>query len=252
MAEKPKLINTIEDQNEKDVLNFIDFQKIETHPPIIKRYPEEIISNVSNQEALRFKFVLSNLKAGFWEYMELSNVAFVSDEIFNLLGITEKCNTIDFRYLWKIIHTDDKYTISNLINQITDTNSQIEFDLRITLDNDSSKQIKTLHCIVLIEKSQPDMPIKGIVYDVTEIRRHEEELLKQISKALESDRFKSAFLTNMSHEIRTPMNTILGFTELLNLGDLPVEKKNEFLAIIKNKSKYLLSLIDDIIEESVN
>ncbi|MFT3738110.1 MAG: two-component regulator propeller domain-containing protein [Breznakibacter sp.] len=42
-------------------------------------------------------------------------------------------------------------------------------------------------------------------------RTKELELAK--TKAEESDRLKSAFLSNMSHEIRTPLNAIIGFSE---------------------------------------
>ena len=53
-----------------------------------------------------------------------------------------------------------------------------------------------------------------------ERKRHEEQLLKALEKAKESDRLKSAFIANMSHEIRTPMNGILGFTGMLKSADL--------------------------------
>ena len=61
---------------------------------------------------------------------------------------------------------------------------------------------------------------------------------------------KSGFLSQMSHEIRTPMNAIIGLTELAcKEPDVPpeVEKK---LEKINNSSKYLLALINDILDMS--
>ncbi len=69
-------------------------------------------------------------------------------------------------------------------------------------------------------------------------------------KAEESDRLKSAFLANLSHEIRTPMNGIMGFADLLTEKEMDKEKQKEYLNIIRNSSKRLLSLINDLIDIS--
>ncbi len=67
-------------------------------------------------------------------------------------------------------------------------------------------------------------------------------------KAEESERLKNTLLTNISHEIRTPMNTIIGFSELLNIGNLDVEKRKEYVKTIRNQGNLLLKFIDDIAE----
>ena len=60
---------------------------------------------------------------------------------------------------------------------------------------------------------------------------------------------KSRFLANMSHEIRTPMNAILGFSDLLHdLLHEPVQQ--EYLKTIQSSAKFLLSLINDILDLS--
>ncbi len=76
------------------------------------------------------------------------------------------------------------------------------------------------------------------------------ELVKAKEKAEESDRLKSAFLANLSHEIRTPMNAIIGFTDLLEMGELLPEQRKQYIQIVRNSGEYLLSIINDIIEIS--
>jgi signal transduction histidine kinase/CheY-like chemotaxis protein/GGDEF domain-containing protein len=63
-------------------------------------------------------------------------------------------------------------------------------------------------------------------------------------------RAKSEFLSKMSHEIRTPMNAILGMTEIA-LGDTELSENQEgYLKKIEYSAKYLLTLINDILDIS--
>jgi len=57
------------------------------------------------------------------------------------------------------------------------------------------------------------------------------------------------FLANMSHEIRTPMNSIMGFAELaFDKAASPVVK--EYLSKITDSAKWLLRIINDILDIS--
>lgn len=69
------------------------------------------------------------------------------------------------------------------------------------------------------------------------------------NQAQTANQAKNQFLANMSHEIRTPMNAILGFTELLK-DQITNDIGRSYLNSIINSGKNLLSLIDDILENS--
>jgi PAS domain S-box-containing protein len=103
----------------------------------------------------------------------------------------------------------------------------------------------------------------GTVHDVTErqqaeeelkkYRDHLEELVKQRTIELEQvNLYKSRFLANMSHELRTPLNSIIGYTRLILdglEGNITVEQRED-LQTVYNKSKHLLSLINDLLDLS--
>lgn len=60
---------------------------------------------------------------------------------------------------------------------------------------------------------------------------------------------KKSLFASIVHELRSPLNSILGFTSLLSDGEKDKEKQKR-LGIIKNSSKYLLNLVNDILDYS--
>jgi len=90
----------------------------------------------------------------------------------------------------------------------------------------------------------------AIMEDITQRKENEKELFLAKSRAEESDRLKTAFLSNLSHEIRTPLNAIIGFSSLLSDSDLTVEEKRNLSEVVYKNSNDLLKLIEDLIEIS--
>ena len=82
-----------------------------------------------------------------------------------------------------------------------------------------------------------------------ETAKREAEARLQKEAALAENEAKSRFLANMSHEIRTPMNSIIGFSELALDDDIP-DKTKDYLGKIIENSKWLLNIINDILDIS--
>ena len=83
-----------------------------------------------------------------------------------------------------------------------------------------------------------------------ELLKSEKDLRVAKDRAEESNRLKSAFLANMSHEIRTPLNSIVGFSDVLAMGDSTEDEQQSYYKIIKTNSDLLLRLINDILDLS--
>jgi signal transduction histidine kinase/DNA-binding response OmpR family regulator len=60
---------------------------------------------------------------------------------------------------------------------------------------------------------------------------------------------KTEYVSRVSHELRTPINTILGFGELLSLGDLTAEHR-EWASMMVKAARHLAAFIDDIADIS--
>jgi two-component system cell cycle sensor histidine kinase PleC len=79
------------------------------------------------------------------------------------------------------------------------------------------------------------------------------ELEEAQRKAEDASAAKSRFLATMSHELRTPLNAIIGFAELLLLprsATLELQRRQAYVADIRNSGQHLLSLINDILDYS--
>ena len=87
-------------------------------------------------------------------------------------------------------------------------------------------------------------------------QRIQQELIEARQQAVEARQLKERFAANISHELRTPLNIIMGFSEVIHLSPevytdtvLPMTLRRDISQIYKN-SRYLLELVDDILDLS--
>ena len=82
------------------------------------------------------------------------------------------------------------------------------------------------------------------------------EKIDELETKLENNSFqvekiKSIFLKNIYHEIRTPLNAIVGFTNLLEMGNDEEKEQREYRNQIAISSREFLKIMDNIIEASL-
>lgn len=88
-----------------------------------------------------------------------------------------------------------------------------------------------------------------IFRDINRNQKLQRDLAAQTERAHKLANAREEFLANMSHDIRTPMNAIIGFAD--QLLDTPLnEIQDKFLHTIRHSGRYLLGLINDVLDYS--
>ncbi|MFA5586710.1 MAG: PAS domain S-box protein [Saccharofermentanales bacterium] len=206
----------------------------------------EEINRLIKENQERYRNMFENMNSGVWVLKHQS------DDNFYIIDWNKKSEIIDNIELEKNINknifdifpylNDDKFKES--LNYVWKTgDSMILKNYKICLNKE------TYWRKFFIYKLNTTNEIIIIVDDITELKNSELKLKEEKERAEESDRLKSVFLANMSHEIRTPMNSIIGFSDMLT-SDIPKEKVEYYISIIKSSGNLLLTLIEDIIDLS--
>ncbi|HMN51751.1 MAG TPA: ATP-binding protein [Xanthobacteraceae bacterium] len=153
-------------------------------------------------------------------------------------------------------------------------------------DHGTSAQLTDGRWVQINERRMKDGGLVSIGVDITNIKQHEEKLVEsernliaknadlrnsqqtleyqaqqlaelaqkysdEKTRAEEASQAKSEFLANMSHELRTPLNAIIGFSEIMEsgmFGSLGSEKYHEYCRDIRESGRYLLDVINDILD----
>ena len=141
---------------------------------------------------------------------------------------------LDFEYMQKQLEHQPSYTFS--------------VEMR---DNSGSLRVKRIQVFYISRELKRVCMARTDVTDVVrQEQRQKEELAAALVAAEQANAAKSDFLSRMSHEIRTPMNAIIGMSTIAaqHIGD--DEQVADCISKIGISSRFLLSLINDILDMS--
>jgi two-component system cell cycle sensor histidine kinase PleC len=111
---------------------------------------------------------------------------------------------------------------------------------------DSEKRL--LATVTDLRKSQHTLE-----YQAQQLAELAQKYADEKTRAEQANKAKSDFLANMSHELRTPLNAIIGFSEIMEsgmFGALGSDKYQEYCQDIRESGRYLLEVINDILDMS--
>ena len=197
-----------------------------------------------------FELVGDYAKVGYAHFNVLTGHGYAQKSWYDNIGEEDETPLSEIFSAYRHFHPDDRALLIQFLDDVRKgLTVKLSKEMRIYRE-DGTCTWTYVH--LLVRKYAPQDQIIEIIsinYDITELKRTEEMLVKARDKAEASDRLKSAFLANMSHEIRTPLNAIIGFSSLLASTEDAAEKEL-YNSLIGHNNKLLLNLINDVIDLS--
>ena len=144
---------------------------------------------------------------------------------------------------------EDRIILEKTLADIRQSGKPAEIELKIARTEGDGREFRSIsmHISIYSEPESGNMFL-GSIRDISKQEKLKRDLIRAREKSEDGEKLKNTLLSNISHEIRTPMNSIIGFSELLNIGNLPFEKRHEYVKTIKNQGIRILKMIDDVIE----
>ena len=153
------------------------------------------------------------------------------------------------------LHPDDVDKVFRVMKTMATPGMEFEYDYRYKMHDGRYKWFK--NNVRTLAQEDGSVMAFSVILDVTKEKeaenRHEQEQLKKMQEAMiaaeRANQSKTEFLSNMSHDMRTPLNGIIGMTYIASRKD-NVEEIKSCLDKINSSSKFLLGLINDILDMS--
>ena len=173
------------------------------------------------------------------------SVLYISPNIAEITGLEHDQVSSDIEMLFTLT---DHHTSRVLKQELRNWEMTGEFAEEFAYHKIGSDEKRHGRIIISYDK---DRDLLLITFsDITKEFMIREQLNNELLKAQRKSNAKTDFLSRMSHEIRTPMNGILG---MLNLAQTYIDDKAavaQYLDKTENLSKFLLTLINDILDMS--
>lgn len=147
----------------------------------------------------------------------------------------------------------ENFKRENMLRRFAAGEKEIYMDL-LQLGVDGSYHWQSAHVIHVDDPYQESQLAILLVKEMDEQKaeqlRQEQLLRDALARANAANEAKSNFLSSMSHDIRTPMNAIIGMATIGQMKRYDSENVKHCFEKIDASSRYLLALINDILDMS--
>ncbi|MEG2393864.1 MAG: ATP-binding protein, partial [Ruthenibacterium sp.] len=148
-----------------------------------------------------------------------------------------------------VVHATEEIALKNILAQL-ETQCSYSVFYRVPCPDGSVRKKQLRFCYINREQKSILMTRVDITAAVEEQEKRNQELLAAVSMAERANAAKSDFLSRISHEIRTPMNAIMGMDQLVLQCLHDAEFVGECIEKSQYASRYLLQLLNDILDMS--
>lgn len=239
--------------------------------------------------ATRINIAINAVKMAWWDMNIKTGEVIFHQRKAEILGFSpDKFH--HYQDFMKRVHPDDQeIAMQAMRDHISGKAANYEVDYRIQHADGSYIWFQDVGKITQHDENGKPLKVIGFVIDITK-KKEEEAIIRELNVELEQKvtertkellkanellqlevetrkmaevksekarlsaeaamKSKSEFMSRMSHELRTPLNSILGFAQLLEMGELN-EKQKRAVSHILTDGKKLLQLINEVLDITI-
>lgn len=212
----------------------------------IKYYPSytDCIAAVNNGEA-DYTFVLSFMLENIMSENYFNDVVYIGmqrNKSKPCIAIPRQMDSKLYAILNKAVNNLEKDKVEEILTKNMVSTADKNVTLKSMIYSNPIQFIQLCIAGVIV--------LSIIVIFIIRVNMKNRLMEEELKKAEEANKTKSEFLSKMSHEIRTPMNAIIGLTNLAKLSGEATKTVEYQLDKIESSSKFLLSLVNDVLDMS--
>lgn len=203
--------------------------------------------DVLSREVL-FNMLTENIDDVYLMYSLKDNkIEFVSSNFERKFGIKIEEILTDSSLLRRYMNNEELDNLKELYN----THQRKVTEWKTEIKNPKTLESRWMHIRIYPVIQDRELTRYVINFtDITEILNSQRDLKDALNLAKNANNSKRNFLSRMSHEIRTPINAIIGMTDIANSNIDDKNKIVDCLSKIEISSKFLLGIINDILDMS--
>ncbi len=174
---------------------------------------------------------------GSWELNLADNKLIWSEETYRIFGIDDKSREINYEFFLRMVHPEDIKSVNDKYEQSLENNRE-SYELRHRIINQTTGETRFVFekCVHICDDNGKICKAIGIVQDITELKKQEEEKELFERKMFQSQKMESIgqLSGGIAHDFNNQLSSILGYSELLSSKITDQQLKNYIGKIIKS------------------
>lgn len=158
-------------------------------------------------------------------------------------------------FLQELVHADDYRRVTEALRETAASGVTSEIEFRASAHD--RREVRLQAIAAPHTDDNTGGRLQGVLRDVTDARRREDEMAQRLRQAEEAravadaiNRQKDEFLAMVSHELRAPLGSILIWAQLLRTGGLDEASITRALGMIERSTETLEHFISDLLDIS--
>lgn len=196
----------------------------------------------------RLALAMAAARLGDWSWDATTDGLTLSERAAEIFGIP-KGQALTWTQMQGLIHADERDVARQRVEQAIAEQTQYDMEYRVIRPDDKKEVWVSAKGRAQYEAGQA-IGMFGVVQDITERKRLEQELRQRVEELAEADRKKDDFIALLAHELRNPLAPLRYGLQVMALagGDQAMVAKAR--AMMDRQLSHMVRLIDDLMDVS--